>query len=270
MWHDLLRSFHGDLRSAWLPAGLPSAEVAIGLLTRLLSDPRFFSVVAELDGRVVGSNFLDERNIIGGVGPITIDPAVQNQAIGRALMEEVNARAATHTPAGVRLLQAGYHARSLSLYTKLGYDARESLVCLQGPPLKVSLPGCTVRPAQASDLERCNQLCRQVHGHDRGAELKDAIVDGTAVVVESDGRLSGYATIIGFFGHAVGETNRELKALIAAAEAFAGPGFLLPMRNGELFRWCLQHGLRATQTLTLMSKGLYTEPAGAFLPSILY
>ena len=252
------------------PPDFPSAEVAIGLLTRLLSDPRYFSVVAELDGRVVGSNFLDERNVIGGVGPITIDPAVQNQAIGRALMEEVNARAASHTPAGVRLLQAGYHGRSLSLYTKLGYDVRESLVCLQGRALNASVTGWAVRPAQDSNVEACNRLCRQVHGHDRGAELRDAIADGTAVVVESDGRVSGYATIIGFFGHAVGETNRDLKALIAAAEAFAGPGFLLPMRNAELFRWCLQHRLRVTQTVTLMSKGLYNEPAGAFLPSILY
>jgi hypothetical protein len=73
-----------------------------------------------------------------------------------------------------------------------------------------------------------------------------------------------------FFGHAVGETNNDLKALIGAAQEFAGPGFLLPTRNGELFRWCLSNGLRITQPMTLMSKGVYNEPAGAFLPSILY
>jgi hypothetical protein len=68
----------------------------------------------------------------------------------------------------------------------------------------------------------------------------------------------------------VADSNAELQALIGAAEEFAGPGFLLPTRNTELFRWCLRHGLQVVEPLTLMSLGLYNEPAGAFLPSILY
>src|SRR5204863_5520952 len=42
----------------------PAPEVPIGLLTRMIADPKFYGVVAEIDGRVVGSNFLDERNMI--------------------------------------------------------------------------------------------------------------------------------------------------------------------------------------------------------------
>jgi hypothetical protein len=141
---------------------------------------------------------------------------------------------------------------------------------MQGKPLGISIEGHMVRPATEADLEHCNHLCRGVHGHDRGGELRDAIARGSATVVEYDGRITGYATIIGFFGHAVGETNKDVKALIGAAKEFAGPGFLLPTRNGDLFRWCLSNGLRITQPMTLMSKGLYNEPAGAFLPSILY
>jgi len=93
---------------------------------------------------------------------------------------------------------------------------------------------------------------------------------GTATVVEHSGRITGYATAIGFLGHAVGETNEELKALIGAAPEFLGPGFILPTRNAELFRWCLEHGLRLVQPMTLMSIGHYDEPAGAFLTSVLY
>jgi hypothetical protein len=110
----------------------------------------------------------------------------------------------------------------------------------------------------------------KVHGHDRGGELLDAIKRATATVIEHRGRITGYATAIGFMGHAVGETNEELKALIGAAPAFLGPGFLLPSRNWELFCWCLDNGLRVVQPLNLMSIGLYNEPAGAFLPSILF
>src|SRR5262249_46208171 len=245
-------------------------EVAIGLLAWMLAHPGFYSVIAEIDGRIVGSNFLDERNRIAGVGPITVDPAVQNRAIGRHLMDAVHERVAERSFAGVRLIQAGFHTRSLSLYAKLGYDVREHLACMQGKALGISIEGHVVRPAAEADVEGCNQVCQEVHGHNRDGELRDAIAQGTASVVEHDGRITGYATIIGFFGHAVGQTNKDLKALLGAATEFAGPGFLLPTRNGELFRWCLSRGLRIAQPMTLMSKGLYNEPAGAFLPSILY
>jgi Acetyltransferase (GNAT) domain len=236
----------------------------------MLGHPKFYGVVAEIDGRVVGSNFLDERNTIAGVGPITVDPAVQNRAVGRRLMDAVHQRAAERNFAGVRLIQAGFHTRSLSLYAKLGYDVREHLACMQGNALYIAIEGHLVRPAAEADIEACNGVCQQVHGHDRGGELQDAIAQGSATLVEHDGRITGYATIIGFFGHVVGETNKDVKALIGAAKEFAGPGFLLPTRNGELFRWCLSNGLRIAQPMTLMRKGLYNEPAGPFLPSILY
>ncbi len=248
----------------------PAPEVPIGLLTSMLANPKFYGVVAEIDGRVVGSNFLDERNSIAGVGPITVDPAVQNRDVGRLLMDAVHNRAAANNFAGVRLIQAGFHTRSLALYAKLGYDVREHLACMQGNALNVAIEGHVVRPATEVDIDACNRVCRQIHGHERDGELGDAIARGTATVVEHDGRITGYATIVGFFGHAIGETNADLKALIGAAKEFAGPGFLLPTRNGELFRWCLRNGLRVMQPMTLMSRGLYNEPAGAFLPSILY
>ena len=240
------------------------------MVRRMLSHPGFYSVVAEMDGRVVGSNFLDVRNTIAGVGPITIDPAAQNQAIGRRLMENVHVHARDKSVPGVRLVQSGFHMRSLSLYAKLGYEVREPLACMQGAPMNLSVPGCTVCAATESDLDACNHVCRQIHGHDRGGELLDAIKQGIATIVEHGGSVTGYATVIGFFGHAVGESNKELEALIGAAKTFAGPGFLLPTRNTDLFRWCLQGGLRVTQPMTLMSLGLYNEPTGAFLSSVLY
>jgi hypothetical protein len=82
--------------------------------------------------------------------------------------------------------------------------------------------------------------------------------------------VTGYATDIPFFAHAVGETNQEIKALIFAASEIGGGGFLLPTRNGELFRWCLENGLRLVHQMTLMTVGPYNEPAGAYLPSVLY
>ena len=248
----------------------PSVDVPVELMTWMLDHAGFYSVVAELGGKVVGSNFLDERDCIAGVGPITVDPSVQHKTIGRQMIEDVHHRVTQKRFPGVRLIQAGYHMRSLALYAKLGYDVREPLACLQGPAINGVIAGYGVRPATPGDLECCNRVCRQVHGHDRGRELLDAIGQGAASVVEHDGRITGYTTSLGFFGHAVGESNSDLQALIGTAQTFAGPGFLLPIRNTELFRWCLERGLRVTQPMNLMSLGLYNEPAGAFLPSVVY
>ena len=252
------------------PPDLPSQEVARGLVASLLANTGFYSIVAEFDGVIVGSNFLDERSTVAGLGPITVDPAVQNRAIGRQLMQHALERVKQRRFPGVRLLQTTYHNRSLSLYAKLGFVAREPLSTMQGPALGIQIPGYSTRPATERDLGSCNDICTKVHGHDRAGELRDAIKQATATVVEHAGRVTGYATLIAFFGHAVAETNEGLKALIGAAPAFGGPGFLVPTRNAELFLWCLERGLRVVQPMTLMSIGLYNEPAGAFLPSILY
>jgi GNAT superfamily N-acetyltransferase len=253
------------------PPDVPNVGVSIGLLSMMFSHPGFYCVVAEQGGKIIGSNCLDERTPIAGVGPITVDPATQNRAAGRQLMQAVMNRAAERKFAGIRLVQAAYHNRSLSLYAKLGFVVREPLSCMQGPAIQKTPPGYRVRSAQAADLAACTDLCLRVHGHDRGGELNDAIQQGTAVVAESRGRrVTAYASSLAFFGHAVGETNEDLQALIATATEFPGPGILVPTRNAALFRWCLESGLRVVQPMTLMTVGLYNEPTGAYLPAILF
>jgi predicted N-acetyltransferase YhbS len=252
------------------PPDFPDAESAVTVLSFVLANPGFYKVVAELDGRVVGSNVLDERSPIAGIGPITVDPAAQNRSIGRRLMQAAMERAAARRFPGVRLVQSAYHCRSLSLYTKLGFDSREPLSVFQGAALKLSIPGYAVRPARESDLEECARLCVRIHGHDRTGELRDALRPRHAAVVERAGRITGYTSAVAFFGHSVGETNEDVEALIGAAESFGGPGFLVPTRNNALMRWCLNQGLRIIQPMTLMTTGLYNQPAAAYLPSVLF
>ena len=170
----------------------------------------------------------------------------------------------------MRLLQSGFHNRSLCLYTKLGFRTREPISILQGRALGQKFAGYEVRPATAADVTDCNRICRQVHGFDRGGEFHDAIEQKVAFVVEHLGRITGYTTGIAFFGHSVAESNRGLMALIGAAPEFGGPGFLLPTRNHEVFKWCLEAGLKLVFQMTLMTIGLYNEPAGTYMPSVLY
>ena len=264
------------------PPDFPSVDVARGLASSLLSNPRFYSIVAEDNtsngsedkNSIVGSNFLDERsNIVAGVGPLTIDPKYQNKGTGRQLMINVLERAKNKNFPAIRLLQASYHNRSLALYATLGFEVREPISNMQGKPIQEAIPGRSVRAATESDTESCNTICKTVHGHDRNGELQDSIKQGSAKVVLHENKITGYTCGLTFFNHSVGLTNDDLKALISSAtndDSYGGPGILIPSRNTQLFRWCLNNGLRLVQQLTLMTIGLYNEPAGSYMPSILY
>jgi predicted N-acetyltransferase YhbS len=252
------------------PPDFPSIAVATACMRGLATNPGFNGVVAERDGRIVGSSFLDERSTVFAIGPVSVDPAAQDGRIGRHLMGAMLDRAAERGAPGVRLVQISYHNRSLSLYAKLGFDVRETLAAMHGTPPSFDLPGATVRVATADDQPACNALCIRVHGHDRAGELRPAIEKGKARVVERLARISGYTTGISYFGHTVAETNDDLLALVGSGGPIDPPGIIVPLSNGELFRALLAAGLRVFFVQNLMARGIYQEPRGAFLPSIGY
>lgn len=263
-------AFAAICREHNFPPDLPSPEVGTQVLGMMFSHPKVYCVVAEANGRIVGSNCLDERSVIAGIGPITVDPGVQNHGTGRLLMNAVLDRARESQFSGIRLVQAAFHNRSMSLYSKLGFAAREPLSIIQGSAIRKTVDGVEVRLAQEADLEAAGALCERVHGHNRTEELHDGIRAGSARVVVRKGVITGYTSSLAFFGHAVGETNQDLQALIATAENFGGPGILVPTRNTWLLRWCLEQGLRIVYPMTLMTIGLYNEPTGPYLPSVTF
>ena len=269
-------AFSGIADKHGFPHEFPTVDIGINVASSFLSNPGFYSVVAEdTEGngnKVIGSNFLDERsNMVAGVGPITVDPKFQNKGAGRQLMSNVMERARSKNYPAIRLLQASYHNRSLALYTILGFDVREPISTMQGNPISAVIPGRSVRVATESDLESCNAICKAIHGHDRNGELIDSIKQGIAKVVLHGEKITGYTSGLTYFNHSVGFTNDDLKALIASeTDCYGGPGILIPTRNAELFRWCLDNDLRLVHQLTLMTIGLYNEPAGYYMPSILY
>lgn len=256
-------------RHGFIPDFL-TVDAATDLVSVLLNHPKFYSVVAERDGKIIGSNFLDERNMVVGVGPITIDPEEQNKGTGRLLMLDVLSRARERKFPGIRLVQDAFHGRSLSLYTRLGFVVREPLSVMNGPPINQRIDGVFLRTAKVKDLKECNRVCMQVHGLDRSGELEDSINLGSAVVTERGGRITGYSTGPTFFGHSVGRTNKDLMAIIGSRIGYQTPGFLVPSRNHDLFKWCLDYGLRVVKQMTLMTMGIYIQPRGAYLPSVSY
>ena len=253
------------------PRDFPALEAASGVISVFIGHPSIWGVVAEHDGRIVGSNFLDERDPIRGVGPITIDPQHQSTGVGRRLMEAVMERG--RGAAGVRLLQDAFHMRSLSLYASLGFEVKESVVVISGKPRSEPVGGGEVRPITEDDLEHCEALCKKVHGFERTNELRDAMQAFAPFVAIREGRITAYASNVTFWpmAHGVAESDEDMKALLlGAAAAVEEPiAFLVPIRSG-LVRWCLAEGLRLVKPMNLMAVGEYHEPSGSWFPNVLY
>jgi ribosomal protein S18 acetylase RimI-like enzyme len=256
------------------PRDFPTLEAATQLATNFIEHPDIWGVVAETNGRIVGSNFLDQRGPITGVGPITVDPETQGRGVGRRLMEAVMERGAGAR--GIRLFQDTFNMQSLSLYASLGFEVKELAVVMSGTAKSGPPAGSEVRPLEERDLDECEQLCLKVHGFERTNELRDALrapVFAPSVAIRA-GRITAYATTLIFFpaAYAVAETEDDMRALIAGAVTAGDQpaSFLLPTRQAGLFRWCLSEGLRAVKPMTYMSVGEYAEPKGCWIPSVLY
>jgi len=261
-------AFSEIARAHCFPVDWRSEEMAVRVIEARLVHPLTYGVVAEVEGAVVGSAFLKVYHPVGAIGPVTVIPGLQGGQIGRLMMEHLLERARVGGLEGTRLVQAAYNTQSLALYTKLGYQMRDLLACLHGSPIATRMRGYPVRLGQEPDEPACARLCLRLHGYARGEDLIDALRLQSLTVVEREGRIMGYSTGIHFRGHTIAETNEDARALIAAADDLPEPGLLVPARNGDLLRWALDHGLRITQPLSLMTRGFYLEPGGAFLPSI--
>lgn len=257
----------------------PAPDAAVGLMQMLFDSPDAFSVVAERDGELLGSNHLAEYDAIRAVGPITVDPQAQAKGAGRLLMEAVIERGKQSieegNAAGIRLLQDAFNGASLSLYTSLGFDPREPLALMEGELHGDVPPGVTVRAITEEDYAACAELCRMVHGFDRVNELKHTPPFLTSFVAIRDGHITAYASGPHFWAlnHAVAETESDMQAVLTGASNLT-PGqplsFLLPIRQSDLFRWCLEKRLRVMKPMNLMTIGEYHHPRGCYLPSVGY
>jgi GNAT superfamily N-acetyltransferase len=267
----LFDAFGGIQDNHRFPRDFPVLEAAAGIMGTWIPHPSIWGVVAENDGRIVGSNFLDERDPIRGVGPLSVDPESQNAGVGRKLMEAVIERA--EGAPGIRLQQDAFHLRSLALYQVLGFDVKEPVAVISGKPRSAPVRGVDVRPLEEGDLDECAALCKKVHGFERTNELRDSIQAFAPFVAMRDGRIVAYASSVAFWplNHGVAESEDDMTALLqAAAAAVDEPlAFLVPLRTG-LFRWCLEEGLRLVKPMNLMARGEYQEPRGSWFPSVLY
>jgi hypothetical protein len=241
-----------------------------------LNNPNSWGVLAEQQGKIVGSIFLHEfpPSPVAVIGPLTVHPAAEGFGVGRMLMDAALAHADEQKHDQIRLVQSPSHIRSFVLYTKCGFTLSEPLFLMQGQlPRSHGGKGDNTNMRLVDDdkdVSICNEFCKSVYGFSREMELRQAKDQGIAILIERDGVIAGYAAGIGILNHAIAKSNEELKALIANAPTILGPGFLVPARNRELMVWLLEVGFQIGWPANLMTVGPYQEPLTPFLPSLAY
>ena len=248
---------------------IPSPEVGEMIISQTVQRPDYTGVMALLDGKIVGSNFLTFADEVAGVGPITVDPKVQAKGIGRALMQWVIDEARRRELRQVRLFQEAINTVSLSLYTALGFDWRDTGVLMQAAPAAHADP--EMRPVTAEDLPTIAELSRKSYGFSRDNDAGQLLAwEVPGFLKLRDGKPVAYlfATL---FGHAGAETDADLLELVAQAARELPPPlarFICPMSRPGLYRAALAAGHRTGKVLSYMSLGAFTPPPGAHFPSI--
>jgi ribosomal protein S18 acetylase RimI-like enzyme len=253
------------------PLDLPSAALARHVLGMMVSRSDFYSVVALLDGQVVGSNFLSLSDPVAGIGPVTVEPCHQGKDIGLALMQDVVDHGRRRGIERIRLLQETMNVGSLSLYASMGFDSREEVAYLQAAAAPDE--DRNVRPVTHQDLPAVEQLAADIYQASRRNEVAAAICHGFSPLLrQREGRVTGYL-IPGLFGHGVAESEDDACALVGEMARRLPPHaarFFCPVRQANFFRGVLKMGCRTIKVWTLMTLGPYEPPPLVWMPSVLY
>jgi GNAT superfamily N-acetyltransferase len=240
-------------------------------------DPEHCLVVLR-GSRVVGSGFLHVRGVTAGAGPITIDPVEQGSGCGRVLMEEICRRADASGVRSLRLIQDSFNEVSFSLYGRVGFAARETLVRgnFSRPP---SLAGTTgVRAGSRSDLEAVVQLEKELLGIERAKDYDFLTRLGEFFVAGSGSTLRGSCVRlvrsgVAVLGPVVGRDLETTLALLQRATEDLPRGtearLLLPASRDDLLAACWSSGFEVHSLCTYMVRGEFEPFGGYYLPTLL-
>jgi len=251
---------------------VPTVEMGREFAKAFIEDRKISFLVAELDGKIVGSNTLHMHNEVAGIGPITVDVPYQGKGIGRLLMEASVDEAKENGFKSVRLCADAFNRVSVPLYSSLGFRPDEVLAFVIGKPKGVPTVKMELKEANDVDIDAIERISKDILGFSRASEVKNIMSSGGKILLGlRDEKPVGYMTELGLFGHGMAYSEEELKAMIIqAANGLDEISFLLPARRIDFFKWALSSGLRVEKFMILMCIGPYNEPKGAYFPSVIY
>jgi GNAT superfamily N-acetyltransferase len=198
-------------------------------------------------------------------GMIIVAPALQGRGIGRLLMDEL-LRQADGRSIILNSTREGYR-----LYERLGFvpcgqvNQHQAVLLIAPPELRAN---GAIRLLRREDIGAIRDLDWRASGMWRTQLLDALLAVGKFVVVESGGRVQGYACVRRFgrgvvIGPVIARDAMDAKALIAALAAEYRGEFVridVPASSG-LSPWLEEIGLRHVDQVVAMVRG--TPPARA-------
>ena len=191
--------------------GLPEPMTFMGdasyVRTRWLAAPDA-AFAAEVDGRLVGSNFATNWGSVGFFGPLTVEPDLWNKGIGSRLMEPIEDCFANWGPRHEGLFTWSHSPSHIHLYEKFGFWARFLTAIMSKSIRQRLLEGVDEPPSQWSRfstlsegdkeqvIEDCRELTNTIYdGLDLAGEIRaiDTQGLGDTLLLWDNARLVGFA-----------------------------------------------------------------------------
>jgi GNAT superfamily N-acetyltransferase len=161
------------------------------------------SFAAEIDGELVGSNFVTRWGSVGFFGPITVRSNRQAQGIGKDLVEAISLQLDTWGTRHAGLFTFPQSAMHLALYQKFGFYARFLTAIMAAPAASLGNAGPWSRYSELAATERnaaetsCRELTEEIYeGLDLSAEIRTVAaraLGDTILLWETASRLAGFA-----------------------------------------------------------------------------
>lgn len=243
--------------------------------TYLDHDPEHCFVV-EVEGRLAGSGFLHPRGEVAGIGPVTIDPAMQGQGLGRLLVSELCRRADELGIPSLRLIQDAFNENSYALYASLGFLPRGVLARASFPAKPCGRPR-VIRAAGKVDLPRIEGLEQECLGFSRRRDYDLLRRTGEIFVLDGADGLEGWLARIvrgpvAVLGPVLSRTSEGMCQLVAGASADlpaeTDVRMLLPSECSELMAELGPQGLEIHSLCNYMVRGSFGGIRGYYAPTL--
>lgn len=228
-----------------LPEPLAFAGDADYVNTRYRTDPSA-ALVAEVDGKVAGSNFAMHWGSVGVFGPLTVHPEFWDKGVAVRLIEETMNIFARWKMSHLGLFTFAQSSKHVHLYQKFGFWPRFLTAVMSKPVDKTRSSSKSLRYSQltAAEKERavkeCKVLTNNIYsGLDLGKEICAVYVHalGDTVLIYEGSHLVSFAVChcgpgteagsgncyVKFGAAASGQGSAEyFESLLDACEEFAG------------------------------------------------
>ncbi len=223
-------------------------------------------LIALRDGRLVGTvMWWDYDPGYSTLGMVIVDPDCQGEGIGTHLMQ------AALNAIGDRSVMLNASEEGLRLYEQQGFRPIGTIYQYQGRVARVPLgePPSDLRQMRHDDFNAVAKLDRGASGLDREALLRALRESAEGQVLESNGRLTGYALTRPFgmgrhIGPVIGQDRDEAKQLIQSLLAPVTGSFarLDIQSSSELSAWLEDWGLVRVHSVVTMLRGTRAPDSG--------